>query len=295
MSVITFYEILLPVEIQKISVNWEVCMSSCLFRLSSVFTTVTCLFLTCCIIILSIPEAVSQTTDDNYNEGKNLSSYTVTRTTGTINIDGRLDETDWQRAIEAPLKETNTGKDVPLKSTAKFLWDDTFLYVGFYCEDPDAWATVLEEDGPLWQEEVVELFIDPDGNGYNYYEHEINPVNVKVDLFVINTGSRLKGKIEGWFEWDFKNIKSEVYVVGDGKNSGTKDEYWTVEVAVPFDDLWEVPHSPPEDGDMWRMNVYRIERGGPENKEDDWYAAFSPTLRPSFHTPWQFGKIYFKK
>ena len=238
------------------------------------------------------PESVKQQTSD---EGKNLSSYTVTRTTAPVTIDGSLDEPDWKRAVEAPLKETNTGGEVPLKSTVRFLWDDAFLYVGFYCEDPDAWATLFEEDDPLWDEEVVELFIDPDGNGYNYYEHEINPLNVKVDLFVLNAGKRLNGAIQGWFEWDFKNITSAVYVEGDGRNAGTVDKYWTVEVAVPFEDLWEMPVIPPEDGDMWRLNAYRIERGKPDDKSDDWYAAFSPTYRGSFHTPWQFGRLYFKK
>ena len=65
--------------------------------------------------------------------------------------------------------------------------------------------------------------------------------------------------------------------------------------AVPFEDLWEMPVVPPEDGDMWRLNAYRIERGKPDDKSDDWYAAFSPTYRGSFHTPWQFGRLYFKK
>ncbi len=232
---------------------------------------------------------------DSYNEGKNLSTYTVTRTTAPIKLDGRLDEADWKRASEFSLVETNTAGPVPLKSTVRMLWDDTYLYVGFFCEDPDAWATLTEEDDPLWTEEVVELFIDPDGNGYNYYELEINPINQKVDLFIINAGRRLDGRYTAWIDWDFKNLKSAVYVEGDGKNAGTKDTYWSVEVAVPFEDLWEMPVVPPKDGDMWRFNAYRIERGDPNKKDDDFYAAFSPTYRPSFHTPWQFGKITFRK
>ena len=228
-------------------------------------------------------------------EAQDVNSYTITRAEGKISIDGKLDERAWDKAVEASLTETNTGNPVPLKSTVKLLWDDSYLYVGFYCEDPDAWATLTEEDDPLWNEEVVELFIDPDGNGSNYYEHEINPINVKVDLFVINAGKSRNGKIEGWFEWDFKSIKSAVYVDGDGKKEGTNDKYWVVEVAVPFEDLWETPHVPPRDGDMWRMNLYRIERGKSGDTSDDWYAAFNPTKRPSFHTPWEFGKFYFKK
>ncbi|MDP2982685.1 MAG: carbohydrate-binding family 9-like protein [Candidatus Latescibacter sp.] len=225
-----------------------------------------------------------------------LSSYTVTRTTGQITIDGKLDEADWSRAKEFTLTDTNTGKPVPLKSTVKFLWDDQYLYAGFYCEDPDAWATYTKEDDKLWEEEVVELFIDPDGNGSSYYEVEFNPVNARVDLIAINAGPRKNGAIQGWFDWDFKNMKNAVFVKGDGLKEGTTDEFWTVEIAIPFEDLWEQQQIPPKDGDMWRLNAYRIERGkSGKTPQDDWYAAFSPTLRGSFHTPWRFGKVYFKK
>jgi len=231
----------------------------------------------------------------DYNEGKNLSSYTVTRTTGRITLDGVLDEADWKRAEEVSFVNARNGGEIPLRTTMRLLWDDAYLYIAFYCEDPDAWATFTEEDDPMWTEEVVEFFIDPDCNGYNYYEHEINPINVKVDLYITNAGRRLDGRFQGWQDWDFTDIRSGVYVEGDGKNAGTDDEYWTVEAAVPFDDLWEMPKVPPDDGDMWRFNAYRIERGDPDAEDDDFYGAFSPVYRGSFHTPWQFGKIYFRK
>ena len=36
-------------------------------------------------------QAQAVQTTKNYNEGENVSSYTVTRTTGVISIDGKLD------------------------------------------------------------------------------------------------------------------------------------------------------------------------------------------------------------
>ena len=225
-----------------------------------------------------------------------ISSYTALHTTGTMTIDGKLDDPDWARAQEFTMTETNTGKPVPLKSTVKMLWDDEYLYFGFYSEDPDAWATLFNEDDPLWGEEVVEVFIDPEGLGHSYYEHEVNPVNVKVDLFIVNAGEARKGIYKGWKDWDFSaKLKQAVFVEGDGKLEGTADKYLTVEIAFPFEDLWTAPRVPPRDGDMWRIGCYRIERGKSGDRNDDWYAAFSPTLRPSFHTPWRFGKVTFKK
>ncbi len=226
-----------------------------------------------------------------------ISTYDALHTTGTIVVDGKLDDDDWARAAEFTMTETNTGNAVPLKSTVKMLWDDQYIYFGFYSEDPDAWATLTKEDDPLWGEEVVEVFLDPEGKGHTYYEHEVNPVNAKVDLFIINAGEARNGKFTGWQDWDFSSkLKQAVFVEGDGKTEGTNDQYWTVEIAFPFEDIWTAPRIPPQAGDMWRIGCYRIERGkSGKTPTDDWYAAFSPTLRPSFHTPWRFGKVYFRK
>jgi len=245
--------------------------------------------------VLSMAFSPLSHAQDDYNEGKNLSSYTVTRTTAKLKIDGKINEADWKRAEEFVMVEATKGGKAPLKTTMRLLWDDDFLYIAYFCEDPDAWATWEKEDDPMWDEEVVEFFIDPNGTGFSYYEHEINPINQKVDLFIVNAGKRLNGKFTGWKDWDFKNLKQAVYVDGDGKKHGTKDKFWTVEVAVPFDELLELRGNTPEDGDMWRFNAYRIERGDKNKKDDDFYAGFSPVYRGSFHTPWQFGKIYFKK
>jgi hypothetical protein len=225
-----------------------------------------------------------------------ISSYNAVRTTGAITVDGKLTESDWGRAPEAALTETNTGNPVPLSSTVKVLWDDTYLYVGFVFEDPDAWATITAEDGPIWGEEAAEVFIDPEDRGHSYYEFEINPINQKVDLFVLNQGQKHNGNYQGWIEWDYSSkLKKAVTVVGDGKKEGTADTSWTIELAIPFEDMWTAPNIPPKDGDMWRINFYRIERGSSTSTGDDWYAAFSPTLNPSFHTPWRFGKVYFTR
>lgn len=226
-----------------------------------------------------------------------INSYTITRAARPLTIDGKLDESSWKEAREATLVDTRTGEPVRLKSTVRLLWDDTYLYVGFYCEDPDAWATLTEYDDPLWGEEVVEVFIDPEGEGHTYYELEFSPINNIVDLFVVNAGKAQGDRYRGVVnEWSFTdNLKSAVHVEGDGKNEGTKDTYWTTEIAIPFDELWTAKNRPPLDGEMWRIGLYRIERGDSKDRDDDFYAAFNPTIKGSFHTPWRFGIFYFQK
>ena len=243
----------------------------------------------------STPKKVKSEKTQNASESTNLTHYTVTRITEPIVIDGKLEEQDWHRAVEAHLKDIVTGDDVPLETTVRFLWDDMYLYIGMYCEDPDAWTTFTEEDDPLWENEVVEFFFDADGDGHCYIELGINPVNAKDDLLIINAGKRLDGKEKGWLEWDFEKLQNSVYMAGDGFNAGTNDEYWTIEIAVPFDDIWELSEIPPKNGDIWRINVYRIERPDPENQNDYFVGAFSPVFRNNGHTPWLFGKIQFKQ
>lgn len=223
-----------------------------------------------------------------------LTSYTVLKTTGTITIDGILDEEDWQRAVEAPMNNHRDGSPNPLKTTMRILWDDENLYVGFFCEDNDAWATYDTKDANLWEEEVVEIFIDPDGYQHFYYEYEYNPLNTFLDLVVMNAGLRKNGRFGGWFAWDHAGMKNAVYVKGDPKY-GTNDEYWTVEVALPFDAFWVAANIPPKDGDMWRFNAYRYERPDKNKPKEYWQAAWCPVLKYGFHAPWRFGKIYFKE
>ena len=223
-----------------------------------------------------------------------LAEYTVTRTTGTISIDGILDEADWKRAVAAPMKKPTDGSDTPMETTVKILWDDTNLYVAFYCEDKDAWATYDKKDANLWEEEVVEIFIDPDSYTHFYYEYEYNPLNNFLDLVVMNAGEKRGGRFGGWFAWDHKGMKNAVYVEGD-PTMGTSDKYWTVEVALPFNSFWVAANIPPKDGDMWRFNAYRYERDNPQDRKKHWQAAWCPTISGGFHVPWRFGNIYFKK
>lgn len=246
------------------------------------------------VTLLALAAAFTLTPPTAFAAGE-IPSYTCKKTTGAITVDGKLTEADWAKATELTLTNTVTGAPVPLKSTVKALWDDKYFYVGFYFEDPDAWTTFLKDEEPLWEQEVAEVFIDPEGKGHSYYEFEINPINKIVDLFVLNQGPKYKGFYKVWQEWNFSTaMKRAVVVEGDGKTRGSKDKSWTVELGFPFDEMWTAPNIPPQDGDMWRVNFYRIEHPS-TNAKEDWYAAWNPTISPSFHTPWQFGKVIFKK
>ena len=54
---------------------------------------------------------------------------------------------------------------------AAVLWDDTYLYVGYWIEEPFVEATLTERDSPIYKNNDVELFI---AGRDAYYEFEIN-------------------------------------------------------------------------------------------------------------------------
>jgi hypothetical protein len=95
-----------------------------------------------------------------------LPYYLVRQTDAPITIDGRPDEFAWAAApqIDGLTRILNDYGRVQQATRAKILWDEEALYSAFACRDTDMWALYIEEDDPMWSEEVVEAFIDPDGD-----------------------------------------------------------------------------------------------------------------------------------
>jgi hypothetical protein len=188
--------------------------------------------------------------------------YIVERTAAPILIDGRLVEDAWMKAdwtevfgdIEGP------GKPRPrYRTRAQMLWDNDFLYIGAYLEEPNAWATLTERDSIIFQDNDFEVFIDPDGDSHNYYELEINALNTVWDLLLIKPYRDGGPAVHAW---DIRGLKTGVFVNGTLNDPSDRDKAWTVEMAIPFNILKEcIPGKPerPEAGAQWRMNFSRVE------------------------------------
>ena len=207
------------------------------------------------------PLSAGQTlTDDGL-----VSYYPVSRTSGPIAIDGQLDEFSWQLAEQVDSFERILNDyDRVLHSTrAKMLWDDENFYFAFACKDPDIWAIYTEEDDPMWSEEVVEIFIDPDGDAENYLELEVNPLNAVVDLLIY----ALKPDWHSSKDWDIAGLQTAVQVQGTVNDSVSQDIGWSVEIAIPWAAMVDSVGGggKPTVGDTWRLNLYRIERTAGRN------------------------------
>jgi hypothetical protein len=201
--------------------------------------------------------------------------------------------------LDADAKAWSTAPTIewgPARYSTRFraLWADRALYVRFDSVDPDPWHTMTTRDAHLWEEEVIEIFLDPAQQGFNYFELEINPVNVVCDVRMLSAYPNVKSDLA----WDHAGLETRVSPLRD---AGGATIGWTATASIPWEGFRSLPLPerialPPKSGDAWHFNVYRIKRpGGPANpKENVLLAAWSPTGTPSFHTPSAFRTFTFK-
>ena len=148
------------------------------------------------------------------------------------------------------------------------------LHVTFECEDAQPLATITRRDGPLYQEETVEVFLDPFGDLQCYFEIEVNPLNTVLDLMLRRVGKGWRKEVT----WDCEGLETSVAFSAAG---------WTASLIIPFD---AVAPAPPARGAVWRANFLRIDRPAAAPRE---LSAWSPTGRHTFHEAARFGFLEF--
>lgn len=181
----------------------------------------------------------------------------------------------------------------PYPTEFRSLWNPSGLFFCLDASDNQPWHTMKNRDDHLWEEEAVEIFLDPDGSGSNYLLLGISPANVVCDVVVRRTWPTKQSDIR----WNLKGMKSVVSPIQDpaGKNTG-----WRAILYLPWSGFRTLPSTkgvslPPKAGDQWRFNLFRIKRpGGRTDPEKDvLYAAWSPTQEPSIHVPRAFRPLVF--
>jgi hypothetical protein len=184
--------------------------------------------------------------------------------------------------------------DAPFATRFRAQWTASALYLRFDADDTSPWFTMGRRDAALWEEEVVEIFLDPAGHGVDYYELEISPANVLCDLVVRRPFPDLLSQTV----FDLDGLESAVRLHGEGPGQAPG---WIATAALPFAGLRSLPvpddvRLPPQAGDAWRFNVFRIKRphGPMRPAHGAILAAWSPTGTPSFHVPAAFQALTFR-
>jgi hypothetical protein len=214
-------------------------------------------------------------------------------------LDGKLDDAVWAAAPSTgPFVNTLTGGPVSpaMKTEAKLLWDKKNLYVAFDNTDDDVWTDLTKRDDKLWTEEADELMIDADGNGRTYIELQVAPNGNIFDTYlptVRHYEDTVDPKLKP-FSWNSK-MTAKVHVDGTLNKRDDQDKGWTVELALPLEDVKGMDANsavrlPPEPGDVWRINMYRMDlpKGKPQQA-----AGWSPPLVGDFHALGRFGELVF--
>jgi Domain of unknown function (DUF5916) len=157
-------------------------------------------------------------------------------------VDGRLDEAVWQNNLAI----TNFTQTIPVdtglsqyQTVVRLAFDDTYLYVGATCYQPRSSYRVesLKRDYVGGTSDVLNIAINPYRDGVNGFIFAVNPYGVLREALMDN-GSNMS------FDWDNKwNAEVERH-----------EDYWTIEMAIPFKTLRYKTNS---ENEGWRVNFVR--------------------------------------
>lgn len=202
-------------------------------------------------------------------------------------LDGSARGDAWHNAAPtSPFIRADGSRAAERQTTARALWDDHFLYVAFDCDDPDVWGTYTKRGEPVYEEEVVEVFITPHPSNLQVHTaFELSPRNALwISRHTVIPGEAPKAERN----WEEPGIRTSTLVRGTLDDRTDRDEGWSAELAIAYAALGT---GCPRPGDVWRVNFFRIDRTPtPE------FSCWSPTLTtpPAFHVPERFGFLRFE-
>ncbi len=246
--------------------------------------------------------------------------YICQRVARPLNLNAEELSPDWEKLHWSEPFSDITGRQElqpRYRTRMRMGWDDLYLYVNAELEEPHVWGTIAKKNSVMFDDNDFEIFIDPDRDGLNYYEFEINALGTIWELSLPEPygagGKPLLGcNIEG--------LISRVRIAGTLNDASDTDHGWTVEVAIPWSGLrtyHRTGNCPPSPGERWHINFSRVQwrhhivegqyvrippHGTPlaeslnpeeqEHPEDNW--AWSPQGSVNMHIPERWGEVVFE-
>ncbi len=179
----------------------------------------------------------------------------------------------------SPFRIYNDSQLASYTTTTRVCCNQQALYIRYDCLDYDIWGTYTQRDEPIYDEEVVEIFI---GHGeedvIDYYEFQVSPDGVLFDATIHNPTSR-RPNLKLNTAWNCEGIQWLA-------ERNDADNHWMASLVIPWVAISPANQLPT----VWRANFYRIER--PRDAEPE-YSCWSPTMiePPDFHQPAYFGTL----
>ena len=216
------------------------------------------------------------------NDTITVPTAAVSRTDVSPIIDGNLFEKSWSNTAALHYFYQADGILPARDPTQVFLmWDEQNLYIGVRAYDSrmsQVHVSQRSRDSAVWDDDSIEILIDPNPQTHRYYHLICNPIGAVFDQIVksdyppdariSSTAAGAKGTeltssngVVNW-GWDANaNIKTQI-----------KSTFWCVEIALPLTSLESAA------SDQWRFNVLR------KVHRQDECSYWSPTY--DVHTPW---------
>lgn len=181
------------------------------------------------------------------------------------------------------LRRSTDGSTPRLATSVAAYYDAEQLSILFCGSDDHVQAAYRKHDDPLYEEDVVEVFLAPE-RLTEYFEIEVNPVGTTFDAR-IESPDGVRATMRGDRSWNCRGLFAGVRTVIESGGEMTVDTI----IRIPFAALGR-PR--PEAGETWRANFFRIDR---HPMAGDEYSAWQPTMRmpADFHVPAAFGKLRF--
>jgi len=155
------------------------------------------------------------------------------------------------------------------KTTARLCYDRKNLYISFKCFE-EKMENVRTGHPHLWEDDCVEVFIDPEGFGATYYH------------FTVNTSGDKFAQIGNWINGEKRfNDWSPEWAASVSKDNS----FWIIEMSIP---VREISSMPIYSGTKWNINLCREEKPCGENSS--W-----AQMNSGFHEPENFGFLYFDR
>ncbi len=183
--------------------------------------------------LFSVTWSVAQE-NENFPPPETPIEVEARKVTGSLSVDGRLDETDWQQGI--PVEdffrvEPRQGGPIRYKTRVKFLYDEKNLYIGAWCMDSVGLKGIrvqdLRRDFGWGNNDIFGVALDPQNLKQYAQAFQTTPYGNQRDLQNFN-GNNFDN---GWNTlWRVRTQRSE--------------EGYTVEMSIPFKTLrYDLPEA----------------------------------------------------
>lgn len=212
----------------------------------------------------------------------NSQNIPVHKTKKQIIVDGEL--SDWETPFLGPFVVHNSGEKATQNTFVSLSWSEENLFIAYNCIDSEIKGSSKNKDSQIfYTDDLVEIFIDPDGDGKNYIEIGVNAFSTNYDLLL----KCISPDCGGWKTETIFDIK------GMETMSKINSEGYTVEIKIPFSSLEKIKNShfeKPNLGTKWKANTFRIDYGKTIE-----YLALQPykSLKFGFHQPAEFAVFEF--